>query len=166
MNTILSRFYLSLDSRFVRLLNVWRLTRLRLLGAKIGNNVRVYGRFSFAGDARNITIGKGCTINEGVFLNARDKISIGNYVHLSPYVQLHTGSLVLAKGNKRHTNSPISIADFVWLASGVIVLPGICMGPNSVAAAGAVVSEDVAENTLVGGIPARTLNKLDERNSE
>jgi acetyltransferase-like isoleucine patch superfamily enzyme len=48
----------------------------------------------------------------------------------------------------------------VWIASRVTVLPGVSIGDGSVVAAGAVVSRDVAPNTLVAGVPAKFVRAL------
>lgn len=41
------------------------------------------------------------------------------------------------------------------------ILPGITIGNNVVIAAGAVVAEDVPDNSLVGGVPAKLIHKLE-----
>ncbi len=51
----------------------------------------------------------------------------------------------------------VTLGDDVWLGAKVTVLPGVTMGAGSVAAAGAVITEDVPERTVVGGVPARVL---------
>jgi acetyltransferase-like isoleucine patch superfamily enzyme len=57
--------------------------------------------------------------------------------------------------------APIIIGDGVWIASRVTVLPGVFIGDGSVVAAGAVVSRDVAPNTMVAGVPARLVRELE-----
>lgn len=52
------------------------------------------------------------------------------------------------------TQAPISIGDNVWLGAGVVVLPGVKIGNNSVVAANSVVLSDVPENVLYAGTPA------------
>ena len=54
---------------------------------------------------------------------------------------------------------PITIGNNVWLASGVIVCPGVTIGDNAVIGAGSVVTKDVPENTIVFGSPARFYKK-------
>lgn len=63
------------------------------------------------------------------------------------------------------TNLSVEIGDGAWIASRVTLLPGIKVGSGAVVAAGAVVASDVPQNTLVGGIPAKVLRKLDDRQS-
>jgi acetyltransferase-like isoleucine patch superfamily enzyme len=57
--------------------------------------------------------------------------------------------------------APIAIGDGAWLASRVLVLPGVTVGKGAVVAAGAVVTRDVAPDTLVAGVPARFVRNLE-----
>jgi acetyltransferase-like isoleucine patch superfamily enzyme len=145
------RFY----KNIVDVQNKLRILHLKLLGAELGKNIRVFGRFVQVGDAQNLSIGEGSTINEGVFLNTRDKIVIGKHVHLSPYVQLQTGGLVVHLGEKEHERSPIVIEDHVWIAYGAVVLPGVTIGENA-----GVVRSSVPRATIVAGVPAREIRKI------
>jgi acetyltransferase-like isoleucine patch superfamily enzyme len=56
---------------------------------------------------------------------------------------------------------PIVIKRKAWIGAAATILPGVTIGENSVVAAGAVVSKDVPDNTIVGGIPAKVLKNLD-----
>jgi acetyltransferase-like isoleucine patch superfamily enzyme len=47
-----------------------------------------------------------------------------------------------------------------WLGAGVTVLPGVTIGENAIVAAGAVVTKNVAANTIVGGVPAKLLSSI------
>lgn len=55
---------------------------------------------------------------------------------------------------------PIYICDDAWIGSGVIVMPGVSIGPKAVVGAGAVVTKDVGEREVVTGIPARLVREL------
>ncbi|HFK3004318.1 TPA: DapH/DapD/GlmU-related protein, partial [Clostridioides difficile] len=50
----------------------------------------------------------------------------------------------------------------VWIGANVTVVPGVTIGDNAIIAAGAVVTKNVAENTIVGGVPAKLLRAIDE----
>ena len=58
---------------------------------------------------------------------------------------------------------PIIIEDKAWLGSNVTVLPGVRIGEGAVVAAGAVVTKDVASNTVVAGVPAKFIKKIDTK---
>ena len=49
-----------------------------------------------------------------------------------------------------------------WIGAGATILPGVTIGENSIIAAGAVVSKNVPDNTIVGGIPAKVIKSIDE----
>lgn len=53
------------------------------------------------------------------------------------------------------------IGDKVWIGSNATILPGITIGDGAIIAAGAVVTKDVEEKTVVGGVPAKFIKKID-----
>ena len=52
---------------------------------------------------------------------------------------------------------PVTIGDDVWIGGRVIILPGVHVGSHAIIGAGAVVSKDVPEYAIVGGVPAKIL---------
>jgi acetyltransferase-like isoleucine patch superfamily enzyme len=58
------------------------------------------------------------------------------------------------------TKAPIKVGDNVWLGSGVTVLKGVCIGSNTVIAAGSVVTKDIPSGEIWGGVPARYIKKV------
>lgn len=56
--------------------------------------------------------------------------------------------------------APIHIGKRMWIGANATVLPGVTIGDGAVVAAGAVVTKDVPENTVVGGVPARVMRKI------
>ena len=59
------------------------------------------------------------------------------------------------------TARPVDIGEDTWLGAGVIVLGGVTIGDGAIVAAGAVVNKDVPPFTIVGGVPAKFIRKLD-----
>lgn len=57
--------------------------------------------------------------------------------------------------------SPVTIGENVWIGSNATILPGVMIGNNSVVAAGAVVTKDVPENTVVAGVPAKVIKEIE-----
>jgi maltose O-acetyltransferase len=149
-----------INSNFITILNKLRLIKMKLLGAKIGKNVRVFGKFTVIGNFSNLTIGDNSTINEGVLFNLRDRITIGRNVHLSSHVQLHTGKLTLYNIPRKHVKEPIIIEDNVWLASSVIISAGVTIGKNSVVGAGSVVTKSISQDCFYAGNPAKKIKNL------
>ncbi len=111
----------------------------------------------------NVTIGNDVSFAQDVFINARAQVTIGDHVRISPYVRINTGGLNLEMPpNKRfdHVNAPVKIGNYVWLATGVIINPGVTIHDGVVVGAGAVVTRDLPPNTLCVGIPAKPIRNL------
>ncbi|MNY66591.1 Maltose O-acetyltransferase [compost metagenome] len=60
------------------------------------------------------------------------------------------------------TTKPIKIKKRAWIGAGATILPGVTIGENAVVAAGAVVSKDVADNMIVGGVPASVIKSIND----
>lgn len=157
----ITRIYSIICRALSRKINRLRVMHLKLQGAHVGARVKVHGRISMVGDPVNFFIGKGSTINEGAFLNLRGSIKIGCRVHISPYVQIHTGTLTLNSNPKTHQCADVKIDDDVWIASGAIILSGVSVGAYSVVAANSVVTKDIPPGVLVAGSPAKVIRYLD-----
>jgi acetyltransferase-like isoleucine patch superfamily enzyme len=148
--------YIKIYNQLYKLTNYFRVVHLKLLGASIGEHVKVYGRVTVV-NAKNLHIGDRVTLNEGVHINCRDKVHIGSDVRISTQVQIHTGKLNLNEWPRLHTELPVIIEDNVWIASSCVISAGVTIGRNSVVAAGAVVVKNISPNSLVGGIPAKVI---------
>jgi acetyltransferase-like isoleucine patch superfamily enzyme len=110
-----------------------------------------------------LEIGERTYINSGASLCAAKHVRIG--------ARCAIGNMTLIMDTDFHSThdhtvtpepKPIIIEDDVWLAARVIVLKGVTIGRGAVVAAGAVVTKDVAPNTLVGGVPAKLIRILDK----
>jgi len=101
------------------------------------NNIRAAG-----GD---ILIGRDCLISQQVTIVASNHgIQRGLPMNGQPWDTEKIG---------------VSIGDDVWVGANAVILPGIKVGAGAVIAAGSVVTKDVAEYTIVGGVPARLLGQ-------
>lgn len=108
-------------------------------------------------------IGAGTFINFGAVLLDVGRITIGDDVQVGPNVQFLTPTHPLEpelRRQKYEAAEPISIGDNVWLGGGVIILPGVHIGENTVVGAGAVVSRDLPANVVAVGNPARVIRSL------
>lgn len=93
------------------------------------------------------------------------RITIGDDVQIGPNVQLLTATHPIEPGPRRakwEGSKPITIKDNVWLGGGVIVLPGVTIGENTVVGAAAVVTKDLPPNVLAVGNPARVVRTISE----
>lgn len=112
----------------------------------------------------NISIGERTFINYGLVALDVLPITIGSDVQIGPNTQLLTPTHPLDAELRRakwEAGRAIVIEDNVWLGGGVIVLPGVTIGRNSVVGAGSVVTRDVPPNVLVVGNPAGFVRRLD-----
>ena len=112
---------------------------------------------------KTISIGRDSYINMGVIMLDNASISIGNNVLVGPSTQFYTPTHPLDHKLRRKWEIqclPIVIEDDVWIGGNVVICQGVTIGARAVVAAGAVVTKDVAADTLVGGMPAKELKKL------
>jgi acetyltransferase-like isoleucine patch superfamily enzyme len=112
-----------------------------------------------------IWIGHDSLIGEFNVLRGQGGIHIGNRVYTSPLVQIAAVNHVFSDPARPFvdqgiTAEGITIEDDVWIGAGAIVTDGVRIGQGAVVAAGAVVTQDVPDHTLVGGVPARVIKPI------
>lgn len=114
-----------------------------------------------------INYGKNTKIGKNVFINFDctfldlGGIIIEENVMLAPKVcLLSEAHPISAKERQTLTADRIHIKKNAWIGANVTILKGVTIGENSVVAAGAVVSKDVPDNTIVGGIPAKIIKTI------
>ncbi len=109
-----------------------------------------------------ISIGDHTWIGHNVHLRGGGRITIGDYCQIANNVIMTSGNHRI-DGNRHQNNDEykdITNGNNVWIASNAIILPGVKIGDNAVVAAGAVVTKDVPENTVVAGVPARFIKSV------
>jgi len=134
----------------------------QVTGSAIDESVAVFTPL-FINYGKNTRIGRNVFINfDCVFLDLGG-ITIEDNVLIAPKVSL------LSEGHpvspqSRHSLVPghIHIKKNAWIGAGATILPGVTIGENAVVAAGAVVSKDVPAGTVVGGVPAKIINTIDQ----
>lgn len=137
------------------------------LGSNIGfgMNAQIYA--SGAG-TESITIGDNVSMNSNVIINADmgGNIVIGNNVIIGPNVVVRASNHAFANTNipireQGHNAGSIIVNDDVWIGANAILLPNIKIGRGAIIAAGAVVTKNVDDYSIVAGIPARKIrNRL------
>lgn len=116
--------------------------------------------------------GKHCHFGDCVYANFNltlvddTHIYIGSNTMIGPNVTIATaGHPILPELREQayQFNAPVHIGKNCWLGAGVIVLPGITIGDNSVIGAGSVVTKDIPENVVAVGNPCRILREIGEK---
>lgn len=150
-----------------------RMNIIRRMLGRVGRNVHIdidfhceYGRHIFIGD--RVIINMNCTFVDN------NVIEIGNNVLIASNVQIYTAthSTRFAERTLPDTGldddeicityaKPVRICDGAWLGGGVIVLPGVTIGRNSVIGAGSVVTRSVPDNCVAVGNPCRVIKTVD-----
>lgn len=113
------------------------------------------------------SVGEHCHINPGVSMTDPAYVRIGNNVIMADCTLIgHDASAAMlerAYQTKLDAVGKIDIRDNVFIGHGAIVLPGVTIGPNAIVAAGSVVTKDVKEGTVVGGVPAKQISLTSDR---
>lgn len=121
----------------------------------------------------NIHVGKECFVNYNCTFLDVSPITLGNGVWIGANVTLATPNhpflaeerLNMNYPDGRHDleySAPITIKDGCWICSSTTICGGVTIGENSIVAAGSVVLHDVPPNSIVAGVPAKVLRKIDE----
>ena len=111
----------------------------------------------------DVTIGDHTRI--GIHCTIIGPVCIGNNVNLAQGITVtalnHNFEDVTKRIDEQGVSTkPVVIGDDVWIGANAVILPGVTIGRHCVVAAGAVVTKDVPDNTLVGGVPAKVIKQL------
>ena len=132
----------------------------RLFGKTVDESFRVFPPF-YTDFGKNITVGKNVFINACCHFQDHGGVSLGDGCQIGHNVVFATLNHGLAPEDRQTTYpAPITLGKNVWVGSNSTILQGVTVGDNAVIAAGAVVTKDVPENTIVGGVPARIIRKI------
>lgn len=115
----------------------------------------------YINNGKNLHIGKNVFINFDCTFLTLGGITIEDDVLIGPKVSLITENHPLDPQNRKGLiGKPILIKKNAWIGANATILPGVTIGKNSIVAAGAVVSKDVTDNVVVGGIPAKFIKNI------
>lgn len=147
---------------------------LKELFGAIGKNVPIddkfhceYGKNIFIGN--DVIIGPNCTFVDNA------TIHIGNYVMIAPNVQIYTAYHPILPEERYISQrkeddpiyfntcaDPVEIKDGAWIGGGVIILPNVTIGENTIIGAGSVVTRSIPDNCVAFGNPCRVDKFFDE----
>ena len=106
-------------------------------------------------------LGDHSTINQHCRLDNRGGLEIGNNVSISANVCILTADHDPQSSGFAGRMRPVRIADYVFVGTRAMILPGVTIARGAVVAAGAVVTRDVGERMIVAGSPARQIGMRD-----
>ena len=134
----------------------------KLTGNRIDETFTLFPPF-YSDFGKNIKIGKNIFINACCCFQDQGGITIGDGTFIGHKVVLATiNHGYLPQERSWSYPAPITIGKNVWIGSSATILQGVSIGHNAIVAAGAVVTRDVAPDTIVGGIPAKFIKTVSE----
>lgn len=142
---------------------------LRKAFAEVGAGTYVESPYFGNWGGHHVHLGKNVYINAGLRLVDDTHIYIGDYTMLGPNVVLATAGHPIdpvLREKALQYNLPVRIGRNCWLGAGVIVMPGVTIGDNSVIGAGSVVTKDIPANVVAVGNPCRVMRAIGERDKE
>lgn len=132
----------------------------RLFGHEVDPTLRVFPPF-YTDFGKNIRIGRDVFINACCHFQDHGGIVLGDGCQIGHNVVFATLNHGMAPEDRRTTYpAPIILGRNVWVGANATILQGVTIGDNAIVGAGAVVTKDVAANTVVGGVPAKYLRDI------
>lgn len=151
VNKILKKIYRSI-SKFSLIPSGGRVLFLRMAGVKIGKEVIINEGFTLA-----------CDLGYESNVIIEDRVAFGPNVTL--VVTSHPNSSYLRELKNEYPHfeifGKITIKHDSWVGAGAIILPNVIVNEYSIVGAGAVVTRDVAQFSIVIGIPAKVIKKIE-----
>ena len=134
----------------------------RITGKLIDSSFRVFPPF-YTDFGKNITIGKNVFINACCHFQDHGGVTIGDGCLIGHNVVFATLNHGLKPEDRvSMIPAPIVLGRNVWVGSNSTILAGVTIGDNAVVAAGAVVTKDVPDNAIVGGVPAKVIRHIED----
>lgn len=129
-----------------------------LAGVKIGKGSHLHMGTQFF-DPSGVEIGKGSIVGQNAFLDGRAKLKIGDYVDIASDVMIYNSEHNVNSEDFEPVSAAVIIESYVFIGPRAIILPGVTLKKGAVVAAGAIVTKDVEELEIVGGVPAQVIGK-------
>lgn len=133
------------------------------LGARVSIRAHQVRAALTTGAAGELLLGDHCYINQGAVLHAEASVSLGQHVLVGDYAVISDTDFHEVEPGQGVRTRPIVVGDSVWLARGVVVLPGAVIGEGTVVAAGSVVRGELPSWVVAAGSPARPVREITGR---
>ncbi len=142
---------------------------MKQMFAQVGEECYIEPPFYANWGGKNVHLGRNVYFNFGVTMVDDTHIYVGDYTMLGPNVMVATaGHPILPQLRQQayQYNMPVRIGKNCWLGAGVVVLPGVTIGDNTVVGAGSVVTKDIPANVVAVGNPCRVLREINDHDKE
>lgn len=130
----------------------------RVAGMSIGRGSTIHTGSRFYNPS-GIKIGKDTIVGEYSVLDGRDMLRIGDHVDIASEVMIYNSEHDVHSEDFHAVSAPVVIEDYVFIGPRAIILPGVTIKKGAVVGAGAVVTRDVEEFMIVGGVPAKVIGE-------
>lgn len=146
-----------------------RTAMLKEMFAEIGEGCYIEPPFHANFGGKHIHFGKNVYANFNLTCVDDTHIYVGDYTMIGPNVTVATaGHPILPELREKayQYNMPVHIGRNCWLGAGVVVLPGVTIGDNTVIGAGSIVTKDIPSGVVAVGNPCRVLREIGEHDRE
>ena len=157
--------YNAIPRRFVER----RAAMLPQMFAEVGEGCYIESPFYANWGGHHVHLGKNVYANFGATFVDDTHIYIGDGTMLGPNVVIATAGHPIdpeLRSRALQYNMPVRIGRNCWLGAGVIVMPGVTIGDNTVIGAGSVVTKDIPSGVVAVGNPCRVLREVGEHDRE
>lgn len=142
---------------------------LKELFAEIGENCYIEPPLHANFGGHHVHFGKNVYANFNLTLVDDTHIYVGDYTMIGPNVMIASaGHPILPELRQKgyQFNASVHIGKNCWIGGGVIIVPGVTIGDNTVVGAGSVVTKDLPDNVVAVGNPCRVLRQINEHDRE
>jgi len=126
-----------------------------------GKNITVYNTCTVAGD---VEVGEQSWIGPYTALDGTGGLKMGKYCTVCAGVNIISHDTVrwtLSGGKSPYEYAPITIGDYCFIGTGAMITKGVTIGSHCLIGAGAIVTSDVADYSIVGGVPAKRIGTVE-----
>lgn len=142
---------------------------LKKMFAEIGEGCYIEPPLYANWGGHHVHFGKNVYANYHLTLVDDTHIYVGDYTQFGPNVVVATAGHPLLPELRQQGyqyNAPVRIGKNCWLGAGVIIVPGITIGDNTIVGAGSIVTKDLPSNVLAVGNPCRVLREIGEHDKK
>jgi len=135
----------------------------KVVGIKIGKGSTIHMGARFF-QPKNIVIGEDTIIGDHSFMDGRARLAIGSHTDIASEVMIYNSEHDIEKGDFSAREEEVEIGDYCFIGPRVIILPGVKIGKGAIIGAGAVVTKNVGDFEIVGGVPAKVIGERKNKN--